>query len=117
MTGGGQAGGGQFSLHVVVTGEGTVNSHFNYHSSDLRIESAAIPGVVLAGGPCGPGTRAIIAGTGTVNGAAGAAFQVTADDCGEPGAWHAGGSDYLRVTSGAISVEGQVSGNVQIHAD
>lgn len=115
VTGGGQAGGGQFSLHVVATGAGTINSHFNYHGKDLRIESTAISGLVLAEGPCGPGTRAIIAGAGTVNGAAGSAFQVTADDCGEPGGWPAGGSDYLRVTSGGASMEGQVNGNFQVH--
>lgn len=115
VTGGGQAGGGQFSLHVVATGAGTVNSHFNYHGKDLRIESTAISGLVLADGPCGPGTRAILTGAGTINGAPGTAFQVTADDCGEPGGWPAGGSDYLRVTSGGASVDGQVNGNFQVH--
>ncbi|HET9476652.1 MAG TPA: hypothetical protein VFP63_04105 [Dehalococcoidia bacterium] len=117
VTGGGQAGGGQFSIHVVATGDGAFNSHFNYHSKDLRIESTDISGVALTDGPCGPGTRAILTGAGTVNGAGGSAFQVASEDCGEPGGWPSGGADYLRVTSGSASVEGWVSGNVQIHAE
>lgn len=114
MTGGGHAGGGQFSVDVLRVGNGAVSGNFNYHSRDLRIESDAIQSIVVAIGPCGPGTRAIVAGTGTVNGEVEAAFQVTADDCGEPGGWPPGGSDYLRIEAGIASAEGGVSGNVQV---
>jgi len=115
VTGGGQAGGGQFSLDALRTGNGATNGHFRYNGPDLRIESSAILSIAVASGPCGPGTRAVVAGTGTVNGVAGTAFQITADDCGEPGDWIAGGLDYLRITAGGLSAGGAVGGNLQVH--
>lgn len=115
VTGGGQAGGGQFSLDALRTGNGTTNGHFQYYGPGLRVEFSSVLSIAIASGPCGPETRAIVAGKGTVNGVAGTSFQVTADDCGEPGDWNAGGLDYVRITAGSLSAGGAVGGNLQVH--
>ncbi|HSP55942.1 MAG TPA: hypothetical protein VLS25_10185 [Dehalococcoidia bacterium] len=114
VSGGGQADGGQFSVNVDANGEEEIGGHFNYHGSQLRIESDRITSVALAGGPCGPDSRAVVTGFGTVNGAGHTAFEITADDCGEPGNWHGRGSDHLGVVAGGVTVDGDVSGNIQI---
>lgn len=115
VTGGGQAGGGQFSLDALRAGNGATNGHFQYFGPKLRVDSSSILSIAVASGPCGPATRAIVAGAGTVNDVAGTSFQITADDCGEPGGWNAGGMDYLRVTASGLSEGGAVGGNLQIH--
>ena len=117
VSGGGQADGGQFSFHVDAKGEEGIEGHFNYHGSQLRIESEEITSVDISSGPCGADSRAVVTGLGTVNGTGHTAFEVTADDCGEPGNWHGQGSDHLRVVAGGVPVNGDVSGNIQIEMD
>jgi hypothetical protein len=92
---------------------GNLTYHDDFDGTDVKATSFS--GLSFTDGGCGAGTHATFNGTAIVNGEAGKAFRVEADDCGEPGV----GSDRFAIEilepNGYSNAGTLIGGNVQIH--
>ena len=109
---GGQA---NFGFAVHAGNPATGNLSYDDPGGSTAIKASSFDALSFSDGRCGPGTHASFDGIATVNGEAGKAFRVDAEDCGQPGV----GTDSFSIqvlepdgysNSGVLS-----GGNIQIH--
>lgn len=109
ITGGGRTtSANNFGFNAQYTvGDAGPKGNVEYHdrTAGVQLKGDTITGIAISG------TRAVIVGTGTVNGVA-VSFRIDVDDLGEPGR-----NDRFRVSWPGYSSPGStlISGNVQIH--